>query len=64
VRKRGGQIRKTSQKGGTQMNDVRIRVNGYMNRPGFALLLVFILTIGLAAIVMVLYTESYNPFSA
>jgi len=46
------------------MKDVRIGVNGVTSRPGFVLLLVFILTIGLAAIIMVLYTGAGNPFSA
>ena len=35
-----------------------------LNRPGFALLLMFILTIGIAAIVMGIYCGSFNPFSA
>ncbi len=34
------------------------------SRPGIAILLVFILTIGLAAIIMVLYSGAGNPFSA
>ncbi len=46
------------------MNDVRIRVKGGMNRPGYALLLAFILTIGLAMIIIVLYSGAGNPFAA
>ncbi len=46
------------------MNDARIRVNGSMNRPGFGLLLVFVLTIGLAMIIMVMYSGAFNPFAA
>jgi hypothetical protein len=46
------------------MNDIRIRVNGRMNRPGFGIFLVFILAIGLAAMIMIMYSESYNPFAA
>ena len=46
------------------MNNVRTRANGNMNRPGFGLLLIFVLTIGLAAIIMVMYTDSLNPFAA
>jgi hypothetical protein len=61
---RGGKMRKQVNKGGTKMNDIRISGKGITNRPGFALLLVFILTIGLAAIIMVLYTGAGNPFSA
>jgi hypothetical protein len=46
------------------MNNARIRANGNMNTPGFGLLLIFILTIGLAAIIIVMYTDSFNPFAA
>ena len=46
------------------MSDARINVNRKKNRPGIAILLVFILTIGLAAIIMVLYSGTGNPFSA
>jgi hypothetical protein len=46
------------------MNESRIHVRGKMNRPGFGIFLVFILTLGLAAIIMVMYNEEYNPFAA
>ena len=46
------------------MNNVRTRANGNMNRPGFGLLLIFILTLGVAAIIMVMYADSLNPFAA
>jgi hypothetical protein len=46
------------------MNNVRINVNREKSRSGFAILLVFILTIGLAAIIMVIYSGAGNPFAA
>lgn len=39
-------------------------INYKKNRPGLAILLVFILTLGLAAIIMALYMGTGNPFSA
>ena len=46
------------------MNALRSIAINRKSRAGFALLLVFILTIGLAAIIMVLYSSAGNPFSA
>jgi hypothetical protein len=46
------------------MNTAGTRASGNMNRPGFGVLLIFILTLGVAAIIMVMYAESFNPFAA
>jgi hypothetical protein len=45
------------------MDKITCRKNN-LKRPGFALLLMFILTFGIAAIVMVMYLDAFNPFSA